>query len=193
MDSNPLSLAVRFALELSVLVALGVWAWRHGDGGTAAALAVGLPLYLSPSWAANSVGRAPPLHGRPRRRASPRNAGNEAMHESASCNQICNLRSRDRLWSPRSLGSQAPQSAASTLRASGYLDQRPSGRRGRSGRSDTRDRSERAQESIVGEDRPSGRSVSDRAQLQKMTVRIAKEAADLRTPVVRRREERGPT
>jgi hypothetical protein len=32
MGSHPLNLAVRFALELSALAALGVWGWRQGDG-----------------------------------------------------------------------------------------------------------------------------------------------------------------
>ena len=46
--------------------------------------------YLSPSWAASSAGRAPPLHGSPARRAFPQDARDEATQGSAVCNPICN-------------------------------------------------------------------------------------------------------
>ena len=47
-------------------------------------------LYVSPSWAASSVGRAPPLHGSLRPRTLPQDAGDEATQESAVCNLIGN-------------------------------------------------------------------------------------------------------
>jgi len=50
MSSNPLNLAVRFALELAVLLAVGLWGWRVGHGWLQYVLALGLPLAVAIVW-----------------------------------------------------------------------------------------------------------------------------------------------
>jgi len=52
-------------------------------------------LYLRPSWAASSVGRAPPLHGGGRRRAAPQDARVGPTIGPAVCNPVCKPWGRD--------------------------------------------------------------------------------------------------
>jgi hypothetical protein len=44
MSSHPLNLILRFTLEASALVAMGVWGWHRGSGWTQYALAIGVPV-----------------------------------------------------------------------------------------------------------------------------------------------------
>lgn len=53
--AHPINLALRFALELSALAALGAWGWGRGSGWTAAALAIGLPLAAAVVWGTFAV------------------------------------------------------------------------------------------------------------------------------------------
>jgi hypothetical protein len=48
--SNPLNLALRFALELAALVAMGMWGYRQADGLAGIALAVAVPLVGAALW-----------------------------------------------------------------------------------------------------------------------------------------------
>ena len=50
-----MNLALRFALELSALAAIGVWGWDQGSGWTAAALAIGLPPAAAVAWGTCAV------------------------------------------------------------------------------------------------------------------------------------------
>jgi hypothetical protein len=49
MSQNPLNLALRFALELCILAAVGRWGWMQG-GAARWALAVALPLAAAALW-----------------------------------------------------------------------------------------------------------------------------------------------
>ena len=50
MSQHPLNLALRFALELAMLAALGVWGWTQHAGMWRVVLAVGLPLAAAALW-----------------------------------------------------------------------------------------------------------------------------------------------
>ena len=50
MSQNPLNLAVRFALELAGLYALGLWGWTQHTGILRYLLAIGLPLMAATLW-----------------------------------------------------------------------------------------------------------------------------------------------
>lgn len=52
MSQHPLTLAVRFGLELALLGIYGLWGWRVGEGPLALALALGLPLLVAVVWGA---------------------------------------------------------------------------------------------------------------------------------------------
>jgi hypothetical protein len=52
MSNHPLTLAVRFGLELAMLGIYGVWGWRAGQGLLAMILAIGLPLLAAVLWGA---------------------------------------------------------------------------------------------------------------------------------------------
>ena len=50
MGSHPINLAVRFLLEISALVAMGAWGWRHGEGWIRFTLAGVIPLLAAVLW-----------------------------------------------------------------------------------------------------------------------------------------------
>lgn len=52
MAEHPLTLAVRFGLELAALVAYGAWGWFAGAGALRLLLAVGLPVLAALLWGA---------------------------------------------------------------------------------------------------------------------------------------------
>jgi hypothetical protein len=58
MAQHPLTLAVRFGLEITALVAYGVWGWHAGEGALRLGLAVGLPLLAALLWGAVVAPRA---------------------------------------------------------------------------------------------------------------------------------------
>jgi hypothetical protein len=71
MSRHPFNLAVRFALEMVGLFAIGLWGWNQGDGAMRSVLALGLPVLAAVIWAtfrvpgdSSSSGRAPvPVSG----------------------------------------------------------------------------------------------------------------------------------
>jgi hypothetical protein len=50
MGFHPANLVIRFVLELSALVAMGVWAWRQSDGIARYAYAILVPLLAAAVW-----------------------------------------------------------------------------------------------------------------------------------------------
>jgi hypothetical protein len=55
MSNHPLNLAVRFALELTILAVFALWGWRKGDGPWRYVMAIGLPLLMALIWGAFRV------------------------------------------------------------------------------------------------------------------------------------------
>lgn len=52
MAQHPLTLAVRFGLELALLGVYGRWGWQTGQAPLALILAIGLPLLVALIWGA---------------------------------------------------------------------------------------------------------------------------------------------
>ena len=71
MGSHPINLFIRFLLELSALIAIGIWGWEQSDGWLQFVLAFGLPFIAAAIWGIFAVpddpsrsGSAPvPVHG----------------------------------------------------------------------------------------------------------------------------------
>jgi hypothetical protein len=55
MGFHPVNLAFRFLLELSALLAMGLWGWRQGEGALRFLLALGIPLVAATLWAVFAV------------------------------------------------------------------------------------------------------------------------------------------
>ena len=55
MGSHPINLAVRFVLELSALVAMGLWAWHQGVGITRYLFALVVPFIAVTVWGTFAV------------------------------------------------------------------------------------------------------------------------------------------
>ena len=67
MGSHPLNLAIRFLLELTALVALGIWGWQQGHNGYAwlgYVLAMGLPIMAAAIWGIFNVPDDPSRSGK---------------------------------------------------------------------------------------------------------------------------------
>jgi len=63
MGSNPINLTVRFLLELSSLLAMGVWGWRQSDGWERYVLAIGLPIIAAVVWGTFAIANDPSRSG----------------------------------------------------------------------------------------------------------------------------------
>ncbi|MCE1254685.1 MAG: YrdB family protein [Anaerolineae bacterium] len=50
MSSHPINLGVRFILELTALLSLGVWGWYKGEGWLRFGLALFIPLLFAALW-----------------------------------------------------------------------------------------------------------------------------------------------
>lgn len=50
-----LNLAIRFCLEMTVLIAVGMWGWHHNEGWVRYLAAIGMPLVLSTIWGVFNV------------------------------------------------------------------------------------------------------------------------------------------
>ncbi len=63
MSNNPLNLLVRFLLEISALVSMGIWGWNNGDGIFRFLFALGIPMIAAAIWGTfrvpNDPGKAP--------------------------------------------------------------------------------------------------------------------------------------
>jgi uncharacterized protein DUF2568 len=63
MGSHPINLAIRFLLELSALLAMGVWGWQRSEGSLRFVLALGIPLIAATLWGAFAVPHDPSRSG----------------------------------------------------------------------------------------------------------------------------------
>jgi hypothetical protein len=50
MNTNPINLAIRFALEIVMLIALGCWGWHLSDTWVKYILALGFPVIAATLW-----------------------------------------------------------------------------------------------------------------------------------------------
>lgn len=50
MAKNPVNLLARFILELTALVALGIWGWTQHEGALRWVAAIGAPLLAATAW-----------------------------------------------------------------------------------------------------------------------------------------------
>jgi hypothetical protein len=63
MGSNPINLAVRFLLELSVLLAMGMWGWKLSDHWMRLILALAIPVLAMIIWGVFAVPEDPSRSG----------------------------------------------------------------------------------------------------------------------------------
>ena len=61
MSQHPLNLALRFALEIAVLLACAIWGWTQHAGAMRLVWSVGLPIVVAAIW---GVFRVPEDHGK---------------------------------------------------------------------------------------------------------------------------------
>lgn len=63
MSNNPLNLLVRFLLEISALVSMGIWGWDIGNGNLRFVFSIGIPIIAAAIWGTfrvpNDPGKAP--------------------------------------------------------------------------------------------------------------------------------------
>jgi len=64
VGSHPINLAIRFLLEVSALLSLGLWGWRSGNGWFRFALAILLPIVAAVLWGTFAVPGDPSRSGR---------------------------------------------------------------------------------------------------------------------------------
>ncbi|MEZ5008123.1 MAG: YrdB family protein [Chitinophagales bacterium] len=63
MGSHPINLGIRFLLEITALVSIGMWGYRQGDGGLRYVLAFGLPIIIAAIWGTFAVPNDPSRSG----------------------------------------------------------------------------------------------------------------------------------
>lgn len=63
MGSHPINLVIRFLLEISALIAVGVWGWKQSDSWFRFVLAIGLPLTFAAIWGIFAVPNDPSRSG----------------------------------------------------------------------------------------------------------------------------------
>lgn len=63
MSNHPINLLARFLLEISALIAMGVWGWNSGEGIIRFLFAIGIPMIAAAIWGIfrvpNDPGKAP--------------------------------------------------------------------------------------------------------------------------------------
>lgn len=64
MGSHPVNLAIRFLLEISGLVSLGIWGWKQSDGWLRFVLAIGIPIIFATIWGTFAVPDDPSRSGK---------------------------------------------------------------------------------------------------------------------------------
>ena len=63
MGSNPINLAIRFLLELTVVLAMGMWGWKLSDSWMRLILALALPIVAMIIWGVFAVPEDPSRSG----------------------------------------------------------------------------------------------------------------------------------
>ncbi|WP_319482198.1 YrdB family protein [uncultured Draconibacterium sp.] len=63
MSSNPINLVVRFLLEISSLVVIGIWGWKQCENWERYVLAIGLPVFAAALWGTFAVANDPSRSG----------------------------------------------------------------------------------------------------------------------------------
>lgn len=63
MGSHPINLAVRFILEITALIMIGVWGWNQSDDWLRFLLAFGSPIILAAIWGTFAVPNDPSRSG----------------------------------------------------------------------------------------------------------------------------------
>mgnify|MGYP002725534008 CR=1 FL=1 len=63
MGSHPVNLTIRFLLELSALIAVGLWGWQQSDWWMKFVLAFGIPIILAAIWGTFAVPDDPSRSG----------------------------------------------------------------------------------------------------------------------------------
>lgn len=64
MGNHPINLAIRFLLEMIVLIIAGMWAWKQGDDFLRFVYAAGLPIVLAGLWGTFNVLNDPSRSGK---------------------------------------------------------------------------------------------------------------------------------
>ena len=64
MGSHPINLAVRFILELSALLTMGIWGWHQSESWPRLVLALGIPLLVAGIWGTFAVPEDPSRSGK---------------------------------------------------------------------------------------------------------------------------------
>ena len=64
MGSHPINLAIRFLLEWSALLALGVWGWQQHEGWLRFVLALSIPVLAALLWGIFAVPKDPSRSGK---------------------------------------------------------------------------------------------------------------------------------
>lgn len=63
MGSNPINLAIRFLLELTALIVIGIWGWHQSESWLRFVLAFGLPIIAATLWGTFAVPNDPSRSG----------------------------------------------------------------------------------------------------------------------------------
>lgn len=63
MGAHPINLALRFVLEIAVLLSIGIWGWNKSEGWLKFILAMGLPLVMATLWGVFAVPEDPSRSG----------------------------------------------------------------------------------------------------------------------------------
>ncbi len=63
MGSHPVNLAIRFLLEVSALLVMGVWGWRSNEDWPRFVLAIGIPIVIAAVWGTFAVPGDPSRSG----------------------------------------------------------------------------------------------------------------------------------
>lgn len=63
MGSHPVNLILRFLLEITALISLGIWGWKQNESWFRIIIAIGLPIILAIIWGTFAVPNDPSRSG----------------------------------------------------------------------------------------------------------------------------------
>ena len=64
MGMHPIHLAVRFLLEITALISVGMWGWKQSEGWLQYILAIGIPILIAVIWGTFAVPNDPSRSGK---------------------------------------------------------------------------------------------------------------------------------